>query len=87
MRAACTLRQSGQGRRFLRLLRYAAPYKGRLAVALLAMIVYAVGSVGLAALVRRIIDDALQRERLFEVCDGLLRLSHHSKGRAYVVQS
>jgi len=44
---------------FLRLLRYAAPYKGRLTVALLAMVVYAAGSVGLAYLTKRIFDDVL----------------------------
>jgi subfamily B ATP-binding cassette protein MsbA len=44
---------------FLRLLRYAAPFKGRLTVALLAMVVYAAGSVGLAYLTKRIFDDVL----------------------------
>ena len=44
---------------FLRLLRYAAPYKGRLIVALAAMVVYAAGSVGLAALIKQILDNVL----------------------------
>jgi len=44
---------------FLRLLRYAAPYKGRVAVAILAMAVYAYGSVRLVQLIKRIFDDLL----------------------------
>jgi subfamily B ATP-binding cassette protein MsbA len=44
---------------FLRLLRFAAPYRGRLTVALVAMVVYASGAVLLAALIKFIIDDAL----------------------------
>jgi subfamily B ATP-binding cassette protein MsbA len=48
---------------FLRLLRYAAPYRGRLIVAVLAMIVYAAGSLGIAYLVKPIFDDVLGLER------------------------
>jgi subfamily B ATP-binding cassette protein MsbA len=47
---------------FLRLLRFAAPYKGRLTIALLAMVVYAAGSVSLAQLIRDIIDKALPNQ-------------------------
>jgi subfamily B ATP-binding cassette protein MsbA len=43
----------------LRLLRYAAPYRGRLTVALLAMLGYAGGAVALAKLVQLIFDDVL----------------------------
>ena len=49
----------------LRLLRYAIPYRGRLAAALLAMAVYAAASGLLAMLIKPIIDDVLpSRERL-----------------------
>ncbi len=65
---------------FLRLLRYAAPYKGRLVVALLAMIVYACGSVGLAALVKRIIDDALLAQRELGLVAGLILAAYFLKG-------
>ena len=44
---------------FLRLLRYAAPYRGRLVVALLAMVVYAGGAVWLAQLIKPIFDKVL----------------------------
>ncbi len=49
----------------LRLLRYAIPYRGRLAAALLAMVVYAAASGRLAMLIKPIIDNVLpSRERL-----------------------
>ena len=49
----------------LRLLRYAIPYRGRLAAALLAMAVYAAASGLLAMLIKPIIDEVLpSRERL-----------------------
>ncbi len=41
---------------FRRLLGYAAPFRGRLALAVLAMVVYAAGSVGLMLIVREIFD-------------------------------
>ncbi|HUF47223.1 MAG TPA: ABC transporter ATP-binding protein [Vicinamibacterales bacterium] len=47
---------------FLRLLRYAAPYRGRLVVALVAMVVYAGGQGWMGWLVKPIFDDALQPE-------------------------
>lgn len=48
-----------------RLFVYATPYRGRLAAAVFGMIVYAVGSAGLAALVKPILDNVLvNRERL-----------------------
>src|SRR4029079_1030384 len=41
---------------FVRLLRYARPYRGRLTAALLAMIVYGAASVGLVMMVQAILD-------------------------------
>ena len=50
---------------FLRLLRYALPYRGRLAWAVLAMLVYALASACLAYLIKPIFDQVLPtRERL-----------------------
>jgi ABC-type multidrug transport system fused ATPase/permease subunit len=45
-----------------RLLRYTQPYRGRLWLALLAMIVYAGGTTGIAVLVRPIFDKVLRVE-------------------------
>ena len=42
-----------------RLFAYARPYRGRLAWAIVAMVLYAVGSAGVAALIRTTIDDVL----------------------------
>jgi subfamily B ATP-binding cassette protein MsbA len=47
---------------FLRLLRYAAPYRGRLIVALVAMVVYAGGQAWMGFLVKPIFDDALRSD-------------------------
>ena len=44
---------------FRRLLGYAAPFRGRLALAVLAMVVYAVGSVGIMSMLRDIFDGVL----------------------------
>lgn len=44
---------------FLRLLRYARPYRGRLVIAVLAMVVYAAGQAGLGFLVQPLFDDGL----------------------------
>ena len=58
---------------YFRLLRYAAPYRGRLTAALLAMGIYAAGSVELARLVRPIFDGVLPyRQDVMKV--GLLLL-------------
>jgi subfamily B ATP-binding cassette protein MsbA len=46
-------------REFKRLLQYARPYRGRIAVALVAMLVYAAGSAGQPLLVKSIVDDVL----------------------------
>src|SRR5262249_61489098 len=42
-----------------RLIKYSRPYLGRLVWALVAMVFYAVGSAGVAALIRTTIDDVL----------------------------
>jgi subfamily B ATP-binding cassette protein MsbA len=44
---------------FIRLVRYAKPYKGRLAWAVLAMVIYAVASALLAVLIKTILDQVL----------------------------
>lgn len=44
---------------FRRLLGYAAPFRGRLALAVLAMVVYAAGSVGIMSMVKDIFDGVL----------------------------
>jgi subfamily B ATP-binding cassette protein MsbA len=44
---------------FLRLLRFARPYRGRLAIAVLGMVVYAAGQGGLGLLVEPLFDDGL----------------------------
>jgi ATP-binding cassette, subfamily B, bacterial MsbA len=44
---------------FFRLLRYSKPYKGRLAWAVLAMVIYAIASALLAYLIRPILDSVL----------------------------
>ena len=50
---------------FLRLLRYARPYRARLASALLAMVVYGAASAGVAAQIQPILDEVLpSREKL-----------------------
>jgi len=48
---------------FLRLLEYARPYRGRLAGALVAMVVYGVASAGIAYLIKPIVDDVLLNGR------------------------
>ena len=48
---------------FLRLLRYAVPYRGRLAWAVLAMLVYAIASACLAYLIKPIFDSVLPNQQ------------------------
>jgi len=48
---------------FRRLLRYATPYRGRLIVAFFAMVLYAVGSWGLAYAVKPILDHVLPKQQ------------------------
>jgi subfamily B ATP-binding cassette protein MsbA len=49
-------------KQFLRLLGFAKPYRGRMAVALVAMVIYAAGAVLLARLVKDIFDRALPNQ-------------------------
>jgi subfamily B ATP-binding cassette protein MsbA len=59
-----------------RLFRYALPYRKRLAWAAAGMIVYAVGSAGLAALIKPIFDNVLpNRERLMLVASAIVGLN------------
>ena len=48
---------------FKRLLRYAEPYRGRLIIALVAMLVYAVGSGLIAKLIKDIVDGLLAAQQ------------------------
>jgi subfamily B ATP-binding cassette protein MsbA len=54
-----------------RLLQYAKPYRGRLVLALLAMVVYAAGSGGQVALFKPIFDQVLTPERVQQMDLGL----------------
>ena len=63
-----------------RLLRYAAPYRGRLAVALLAMAVYAYGTFLLASLVQPIFDEALPNQQAVPRVAILILLAYLLKG-------
>jgi subfamily B ATP-binding cassette protein MsbA len=69
---------------FKRLLRYAAPYRGRLSIALLAMVVYASGSAYQAWLVKSIIDGVLSLDRVqqmaLKVVAGQILLAYFLKG-------
>ncbi len=70
---------------FLRLLRYAAPYRGRLIVAVLAMIVYAAGSVELARLIRPIFDKVLPNQEDVPAVAAMILVAYFLKGAgAYV---
>ena len=62
-----------------RLLRYAAPYRGRLTLAFVAMAVYAIGNVGIAWLVKIVFDQVLKTGQWAGVV-GILILS------AYVIK-
>ena len=60
---------------FLRLLRYARPYRGRLILALVAMVVYGAASYGLVRMVAPILDAALpKQERLAQTIGVILAL-------------
>ena len=60
---------------FFRLLRYAKPYKGRLAWAVLAMVVYAVASALLAYLIKPIFDSVLPtRDHLGRIAGAVVAL-------------
>ncbi len=46
-----------------RLLGYSAPYRGRMSWAVLGMVVYAIGSAGLAYLIKPIFDSVLPKQQ------------------------
>ena len=51
---------------FKRLLRYAEPYRGRIIVALIAMVVYAIGSAAIVQLIKPLYDKVLAKNERFE---------------------
>jgi ATP-binding cassette, subfamily B, bacterial MsbA len=60
---------------FLRLIAYARPYRGRLAAAAVAMIVYGAASAGVAALIQPILDRVLPRhQELAQIITAILAL-------------
>ncbi len=65
---------------FQRLLRYARPYRLRLAFAVVAMAVYAVGSAGLAYLVKPIFDSVLPEQRHLALIAGAIVGVYFLKG-------
>ena len=70
---------------FKRLLTYARPYTGRLIVALVAMVLYAIGSSGQAYLIRPILDQVLIKAEDAQLIAGLIILTYVIKGiGAYV---
>jgi subfamily B ATP-binding cassette protein MsbA len=65
---------------FRRLLQYARPYRGRIAVALLAMVVYAAGSAGLALILKYILDLVLTAAERFGSVAALILAAYLAKG-------
>jgi len=65
---------------FLRLLRYAAPYRGQLTVALLAMVLYAAGSALLVYLLKPILDKVLIAQQQVSQVAILLLVAYFLKG-------
>ncbi len=65
---------------FLRLLRYAAPYRGQLTVALLAMVLYAAGAALLAYLIQPILDKVLPEQQQVRQVAILLLVAYVLKG-------
>ena len=63
-----------------RLLRYARPYRGRFAVALLAMAVYGAGSAWLAWLVKPVLDDVLIRQQSLSTVAWAILAAYLLKG-------
>jgi subfamily B ATP-binding cassette protein MsbA len=64
----------------LRLLRYAAPYRGQLTVALLAMLLYAAGAALLAFLIQPILDKVLPEQQQVRQVATLLLVAYFLKG-------
>jgi subfamily B ATP-binding cassette protein MsbA len=65
---------------FLRLLGYAKPYRGRLTIAVLAMVVYAAGSVELARLIQPIFDKVLWKQEDVALVGVMILAAYFLKG-------
>lgn len=65
---------------FLRLLRYAAPYRGRLACAILAMLVYAAAAASILYLIQPIFDNVLPNQQLVTMVAGGIVVLYLVKG-------
>ena len=65
---------------FKRLLEYARPYRGRFIIALVAMVIYAAGAAGLAAVVQPIYDKVLIAQTDFTRVGLLIILAYVAKG-------
>ena len=65
---------------FFRLLRYARPYRARLASALAAMVVYGAASAGVAAMIQPILDEVLPSRENLAPTIGLIVLLYLVKG-------
>lgn len=72
---------------FQRLLQYARPYRGRFIVALVAMVVYAAGNAGLAAVLRPIFDGVLTGTEGVGLVARLILLAYLAKGLGGYVSS
>ena len=72
---------------FRRLLTYARPYQGRIAIALLAMVVYAAGSAGLTLLVKPIFDSVLPKNEDLALIGLLILGTYLAKGIGSYVSS
>ena len=72
---------------FFRLLRYARPYRGRLILALVAMVVYGAASYGLVRMVAPILDAALPRQERLAQTIGLILALYLTKGIGAYVSS
>ena len=65
---------------FLRLLQYVRPYRGRLAVAMLAMVMYGAASAYLAYLIKLIFDDVLPSGRQLGFVTAAVGVAYFAKG-------
>jgi subfamily B ATP-binding cassette protein MsbA len=65
---------------FRRLLQYSRPYRGRIIVALVAMVIYAAGTAGLAAIIQPIFDGLMTATTDVRRIAGLILLAYAAKG-------
>ena len=65
---------------FLRLLEFARPYRGRLAGAIVAMVVYGIASAGIAYLIKPIFDEVLPTGRSLGLVASLILGLYLCKG-------